>query len=359
MSAANEFTPLVQPKRKGARLNSVDDDPSPIRRTISLLNRARSRRQHNMEKPTGIEGVLKELEDGERRDSRFIFIALLGFVFHILSGAFILSLLEGWDFYDAVYFCVVTTTTVGYGDLTPKHPLARLYIVLYVIVSLALISTILATLIGQLLDQQEEILMAALVGEEDPDVPDMSADDSQGNITEQIMNATRSLDLGDYFGLAFSSMWFVVILICGMSIFMIVEKLDVLDALYTTIISASTVGFGDFKPTQEVSKVLISIWLVFATTCAVKVIADFTDASVKAKQRAVSRRLLTAQMDLGSLRAMDRDGNQSVDKAEFITEMLIRTGKVDRSEIDLMLMRFSQLDKTKSGEVSLEEVLAD
>jgi len=49
------------------------------------------------------------------------------------------------------------------------------------------------------------------------------------------------------------------------------------------------------------------------------------------------------------------DGNGMVDKAEFVTEMLIRTGKVDRKEVNAILLRFQSLDKDSSGQIELSE----
>jgi voltage-gated potassium channel len=51
----------------------------------------------------------------------------------LLGGVLVYHWLEGWSYLDALYFCVVSLATVGYGDLTPTTPLARLFTIFYLI----------------------------------------------------------------------------------------------------------------------------------------------------------------------------------------------------------------------------------
>lgn len=39
---------------------------------------------------------------------------------YVLVGAYIFQRSEGWRYLNAVYFCVITLTTIGFGDFVPK-----------------------------------------------------------------------------------------------------------------------------------------------------------------------------------------------------------------------------------------------
>lgn len=372
---AEEGTPLVPHENKTSNESSEKKkrETSAVRRTIALITDAISRHQEKDEesglkaldkddddvKQDGLGAILKTLEESDRRSTLSAFLALVGIVCHVVGGAFMISLLEGWSFYDSLYFSIVTTTTVGYGDITPKRDLSKIFVMFYVIVSIGLISSLLAYMVGVLLDQQEEVILERVLkvdgGEDQHGQNNPHANSS---LRERILDRTDGLNVGDYYGLCVSTLWLVGVLAVGVAVFMGLENLSFLNALYATIISASTVGFGDFEPTRFITKTVMTIWLVFSTIGVVKVIADYTDASVKFKQRAVTRRLLSAQLDMKTWKKMDKDNDGAVNKSEFITEFLVRSGKVQQDEMDAILARFDELDKDKNGDIRLSEIIA-
>ncbi|KAI9589365.1 hypothetical protein GQX74_007534 [Glossina fuscipes] len=69
--------------------------------------------------------------------------AVLFLCIYLAAGAGLLLLWEDdWSFFDGFYFCFITMTTIGFGDLVPKKPNYMLLCTLYILIGLALTSTI-------------------------------------------------------------------------------------------------------------------------------------------------------------------------------------------------------------------------
>lgn len=93
-----------------------------------------------------LQRVVKKVEQDSRRyrplrnlflvdvmrdhDSRPVLYWALG---TLLLGTLVYHWLEGWSYLDALYFCVVSLATVGYGDVTPTTPISRAFTIFYLI----------------------------------------------------------------------------------------------------------------------------------------------------------------------------------------------------------------------------------
>lgn len=77
------------------------------------------------------------------RRSLGAFAAIVLLFLYLACGAGMFMLWEDdWNFFDGFYFCFVTMTTIGFGDLVPKKPKYTLLCTLYILIGLALTSTI-------------------------------------------------------------------------------------------------------------------------------------------------------------------------------------------------------------------------
>lgn len=61
-------------------------------------------------------------------------VLALGSVFYVV--------VEKLSWLDAVYFCVITLTTIGYGDIVPRTDAGKFFTIFYVIVGVGIIATL-------------------------------------------------------------------------------------------------------------------------------------------------------------------------------------------------------------------------
>ncbi|MDW7732338.1 MAG: potassium channel family protein [Methanolobus sp.] len=73
------------------------------------------------------------------KEARPIFVYAL---FNILIGAFLFNRLEGWSFFDSIYFVVITLTTIGYGDFAPTTQITRFLTIFFAINGIAILFTL-------------------------------------------------------------------------------------------------------------------------------------------------------------------------------------------------------------------------
>jgi hypothetical protein len=64
----------------------------------------------------------------------------------IAVGSVAYMLIEHWSPLDAVYFCVVTLATIGYGDLHPTTDLGKAFTVVYILAGLGIIAAFITEL---------------------------------------------------------------------------------------------------------------------------------------------------------------------------------------------------------------------
>jgi hypothetical protein len=72
----------------------------------------------------------------------------------LFLGSFIIGHYEGWNWEDTIYYCVVTTTTIGYGDLTPQQQSTKLFAVLFIPLAVGAMGHFLGTVANFIMEQR-------------------------------------------------------------------------------------------------------------------------------------------------------------------------------------------------------------
>ena len=87
-------------------------------------------------------------EDKEFNALVVIFLAIL------ISGTAFFTLVEKWSIIDSMYFCVMTISTIGYGDFAPTTTLSKLFTIVIALLGIGLFVAI-VTKLAQALTQKE------------------------------------------------------------------------------------------------------------------------------------------------------------------------------------------------------------
>ena len=79
----------------------------------------------------------------------------------LLTGTLVFWRFEDWTVIEALYFCVVTLTTVGYGDFSPTHPGTQIFAIVYILTGFGVLVALLTSVAEKYLEQKAEARPAA------------------------------------------------------------------------------------------------------------------------------------------------------------------------------------------------------
>jgi potassium channel subfamily K len=193
---------------------------------------------------------------------------------------------------DAVYFCVVTMTTVGYGDLVPDSVLTKLLACAFVFTGMALVGLILTKAADYLVEKQEILLVKALHMRQKPGPADILKDIETNGVRYKCITVFILL---------------LVLIISGTIFLTTVEKLDIVDAFYCVCATITTLGYGDKSFSTKVGRAFAVIWILASTIALAQFFLYIAELNAEKRQRALVERVLTRRMTNVDLEAADLD----------------------------------------------------
>ncbi|KAK7363851.1 hypothetical protein VNO77_06010 [Canavalia gladiata] len=237
-------------------------------------------------------------------------------------------------FLDAIYFCVVTMTTVGYGDLVPNSPLAKLLACVYVFTGMALVGLILSKAADYIVEKHEVFLVRAIY--------------KGGKFGPQELSKELETNKTKYKFMLSASI-FLVLMVIGTIFLYFIENLDFVDAFYCVCSTVTTLGYGDKSFSTTIGRIFAVYWIMSSTLCLAQTFAYLAEFYTEERQKSLAKRVLSRQLSPIDLEEADLDGDQVVSSAEFVLYKLKEMGKINQEDISLVMEIFRKLDYDQSG----------
>ncbi|KAF3565142.1 hypothetical protein DY000_02013515 [Brassica cretica] len=152
-------------------------------------------------------------------------------------------------------------------------------------------------------------------------------------------------------------LYFCIVTIFGVLIMHFVERIDWLDSFYFSVMSVTTVGYGDRAFKTLPGRLLAAVWLLVSTLAVARAFLYLAEARVDKRNRERAKRVLGENMSISQFFAADIDHNGCVSKAEFVIYKLKKMEKITDKDIDPIGNQFDRLDKTNSGRITLLDLL--
>ncbi|XP_047306837.1 two-pore potassium channel 1-like [Impatiens glandulifera] len=229
-------------------------------------------------------------------------------------------------FLDAIYFCAVTMTTVGYGDLVPSTVLSKLLACALVFTGMALVGFILSNAADHLVEKQKILLVKAL--------------HSKNNAGPDVIEAK-------YKCLIVLSVLLVMI-VTGTIFFVKVEKFDLVDAFYCVCSTITTLGYGDKSFSTKGGRVFAVFWILTATIVLAQLFLYLAEMYTERRQRKLVKWVLEGKMTRRDLEIADIDNDGVVGPAEFAIYKLKEMGKISHEDVLLVMKEFDGFDFDQS-----------
>ncbi|XP_028752921.1 two-pore potassium channel 1-like [Neltuma alba] len=244
-------------------------------------------------------------------------------------------------FLDALYFTIVTMTTVGYGDLVPNSDLTKLLACAFVFTGMALVGLILSKAADYLVEKQEVLLVKALHRKDKVGPTDIL---KEIEVNKTIYKFFVVLSL------------LLALIVTGTIFLVAVEKLDIIDAFYCVCSTITTLGYGDKSFSSEGGRVFAVFWILMGTICLGQLFLYIAELNTEKRQKEISKMVLTRRTTNADLEAADLDDDGNVGVAEFIIYKLKEMGKITQEDISLVMQEFEELDVDQSGTLSPSDI---
>lgn len=246
------------------------------------------------------------------------------FVFYAVGIGFFMKV-ENWNLKDAAWFVAQTISTVGYGNIAPKTTSGRMFDIFYMLIGILLTFSVLGDITHNIVKRMRRSYSLP------PRLNKLQL------IVRHVLNLI---------------MWIFImfgVFLFGAVFFAVNEGWKFSDALYFSVVTCASVGYGDLVP-QKTSSIWFNLFFILAGV-STTALAFEKVASFKRHLDCAELDQIVNEIELSPelLNAIDRSGRQRVSRAEYVLHMLQLAGRLGAADITPWVKRFEEYDADRDG----------
>lgn len=265
-------------------------------------------------------------------------VAAAVFAGYLLTGTLAFRFIEGFSYRDAFYFCVTTFTTVGYGDLFPMNPWAKVFNIFFIIFGLSIVAASVATLVAYA--------------------------DERGNGNDSLRRvrvSRQEMVNGVFWSLLRHLIALVFFLTIGAVWYWKVEGGTPLDSFYWATITSSAVGYG-VMPMSDATRTFNCFYMLLAVLsfafCLGKIVQLIAAVEVEKRIAMFASQPLSAGL-IKEINDHNGVSDGAIDHYEFMMYMLTNMGKISHAEVEEVEALFRKYDVDGNGMIDVDDLLQE
>jgi potassium channel subfamily K len=263
---------------------------------------------------------------------------------------------------DSLYFSIVTVTTVGYGDLKPAYQFEKFFVTFYALFGVSIIGNI---MIAWITEKQRVMAAKMKEAQKQQTAKMMSMRSDQGSVKtahskraeegasklKDIMNC-KGMKKAHADVLKILSRLLCTIIVVA-TIVELAEGWGPLDSFYYCVITATSVGYGDFYPTHEPDRLMACLYIpIFIIQLAAflqaiaKMVASGATANLEEsggmKPFTLDEEKVEEMAAFGGHKAVAGE-SAKIPLLTFMKFVLVQSGKIDDAGLTMIAKNFVKL----------------
>jgi len=295
----------------------------------------------------------------EEWNPRLIDVVAPVFLFcYVGLGTLIYTWSEDWSTWSSIYFCIITLSTVGYGDMTPGADYMKLFTLLYVYGGLFFFATVLGSFAGR--DCAENDDNSDYESDEDipkwPDVPIQGGPVRTTSKTRIVISKYRQDITQRWMKIVKAGTVIFLLASIATIFFACNEEFSALTAVYFTFVTMCTVGYGDISMTKMSSKVFDVVFVLLGVPLMVYITMLLATQFSKKMRRRMFKNFSKKGVTMELIEAIAQPKTGKVLRPDFLAYLLVFGGKVKAMDINKVNQLFDDIDEKGTGNVDVKDL---